>query len=102
MPSHPVTKRRSQRLVSRRPASLVVSLASKQTRLPCLVLESSKEGFRVRGSLNLRRGQTIELILDKGMPVCEQCSVVWVGKAGTKHEGEVGLETMQTFSLQSP
>jgi hypothetical protein len=27
--------------------------------------------------------------------MAEHCSVVWVGKAGTKHEGEAGLETVQ-------
>jgi PilZ domain-containing protein len=95
MTNYPVAKRRSQRLASRRPASMVVNLATQQKRTPCLVVESSKEGFRVRASLNLRRGQMIELIFDEDRAMAEHCSVVWVGKAGTKHEGEAGLETVQ-------
>jgi PilZ domain-containing protein len=85
--------RRSNRVVSKRRASLVVNLDRNQKRLPCLVLDSSKEGFRLRGSFQLRRGQLVELILEEEPPICERCSVVWVGKAGTKQEGEIGLET---------
>ena len=32
--------------------------------------------------------------LDEEMPNPQRCSVVWVGKAGSKQEGEVGLETV--------
>jgi len=95
MPSFPIPKgRRSKRVVSKRRASLVVSLDRKPQRFPCLVLDSSKEGFRLRGSFALRRGQVVELILDEEMPNPQRCSVVWVGKAGSKQEGEVGLETV--------
>jgi hypothetical protein len=95
MPSIPVRNaRRSTRIESKRRASLVINLDRKPKRLPCLVLDSSKEGFRLRGSFHLRRGQVVELILDEEMPNPQRCSVVWVGKAGSKQEGEVGLETI--------
>jgi hypothetical protein len=95
MPSIPVRNaRRSKRVVLKRRASLVINLDRKPKRLPCLVLDSSKEGFRLRGSFHLRRGQVVELILDEEMPNPQRCSVVWVGKAGSKQEGEVGLETI--------
>jgi hypothetical protein len=95
MPSFQVPKaRRSKRLVSKRRASLVINLDRKPKRLPCLVLDSSKEGFRLRGSFDLRRGQVVELILEEDMPTPERCKVVWVGKAGSKREGELGLETV--------
>jgi hypothetical protein len=96
MPSLPVVKaRRSKRVVSKRRASLVINLDRKPKRLPCLVLDSSKEGFRLRGSFHIiRRGQVVELTLDEEMPNPRRCSVVWVGKAGSKQEGEVGLETV--------
>ena len=95
MPSFQVPKaRRSNRLVSKRRASLVINLDRKPKRLPCLILDSSKEGFRLRGSFDLRRGQVVELILDEDMPSPERCSVVWVGKAGSKQDGEVGLKTL--------
>jgi hypothetical protein len=94
MDSFPVPKaRRSKRVMSKKRASLVINLDWKPKRLPCLVLDSSKEGFRLRGSFHLRCGQVVELILDENPPIFERCSVVWVGKAGSKQEGEVGLET---------
>jgi hypothetical protein len=86
--------RRSKRVVSKKRASLVINLDRKPKRLPCLVLDSSKEGFRLRGSFHLRRGQVVELILDEETLRPERCSVIWVGKTGTKQEGEVGLETI--------
>jgi hypothetical protein len=96
MPSIPVRNaRRSKRLVLKRRASLVINLERKPKRLPCLVVDSSKEGFRLRGGFHLiRRGQVVELILDEDMPNPQRCSVIWVGKAGSKQEGEVGLETI--------
>ena len=93
MLSFPVPKdRRSKRVMSKRRASVVINLDRNQKRLPCLVLDSSKEGFRLRGSFDLRRGQVVELILDENSPSSERCSVVWVGKTGSKQEGELGLE----------
>jgi hypothetical protein len=96
MHSFPVPQaRRSKRVVAKRRASLVINLDRKPERHPCLVLDSSKEGFRLRGSFDLRRGQVVELILDEEMArmACpERCSVVWVGKTGSKQEGEAGLE----------
>ena len=95
MTSFPVSRgRRSKRVMSKRRASLIINLSSNQKRLPCLILDSSKEGFRLRGSFQLRRGQVIELILDEDTTSSERCSVVWVGKAGSKQEGEVGMETV--------
>jgi len=76
MPSFSVSEgRRSKRVVSKRRASLVVNLDRQQKRLPFLVLDSSKEGFRLRGSFHVRRGQV-------------------VGKLGSEQEDEVGLETV--------
>jgi hypothetical protein len=86
--------RRSKRVMTERRATLVINLDRKPKRLPCLVLDSSKEGFRLRGSFNLRRGQMVELILDEETPSPECCSVVWVAKAGSKQESEIGLQTV--------
>jgi hypothetical protein len=87
-------RRRSTRVLSKRRGSLVINLDRNQRRLPCLLLDSSKAGFRLRGIFHLRRGQVVELILDEDPLSSERCSVVWVGKAGSKQEGEVGLETV--------
>ncbi len=94
MPSFPVPEvRHSKRVMSKKRASLVINLDRSPERLPCLVLDFSKGGFRLRGSFHLRRGQVVELILEEDPTSPERCSVVWVGKAGSKREGEVGLET---------
>ena|SRR5579864_6739018 len=86
--------RRSKRIISKARASLVVNLDRNQKRLPCLVLDSSQEGFRLRGSFHLRRGQVVEIVLDQEPLNGTRCSVVWIGKAGSRHEGEAGLETI--------
>jgi hypothetical protein len=93
MPSFPVPQgRRSKRVISKRRASLIINLDRKPKRFPCLILDSSKDGFRVRGSFDLRRGQVVEVILDEEMPSPERCRVVWVGRAGSKQHGDVGLQ----------
>ena len=95
MPSLPMPQgRRPQRSVFKERASLIINLDRGQKRLPCLVLDSSQEGFRLRGSFQLRRGQVVEVILDQDPLSAVRCSVVWIGKAGSKHEGEVGLQTV--------
>ncbi len=59
MPSlHAPGVRRSARVISKRRASLVINLDRKAKRLPCLVVDSSKEGYRLRGSFNLRQLQS--------------------------------------------
>jgi hypothetical protein len=93
MPSFPGPKsRRSKRVKSKHRGSLVIDLDRKPKRLPCLILDSSKEGFRLRGSFRLRHGQVVEIVLDDDPLRPVRCSVVWVGKAGSKQEGELGLE----------
>ena len=95
MPSVPTPEgRRSKRVMLKRRARLVVSLDCDEKRIPCLVLDLSKEGYRLRGSFHLRRGQFVEIVFDPEPFHSVRCRVVWVGKAGSKQEGEVGLETV--------
>jgi hypothetical protein len=83
-----IDRRYSKRSPGKRRASLVLDLK----RHSCLVLDSSNNGFRVRGSFHLRQGQVVEIILDEDPLNAVRCSVVWIGKAGSKLEGEMGLE----------
>ncbi len=93
MPSvSPPGGRRSKRVVLKRGASLVINLDRDQKRLPCLVLDSSKEGYRLRGSFHLKRGQLVEIVHDSEPFHSVRCRVVWVGKTRSKQDGEVGLE----------
>ena len=86
--------RSSKRTATKARASLIVASSGSQKRLPCLVVDTSKEGFRLRGAFHLRRGQVVEVILDDDPVSAVRCSVVWVGKPGTKQEGEAGLQTV--------
>lgn len=86
--------RHSKRVLSKRRASLVINLDRNQRRLPCLILDSSERGFRLGGIHNLRRGQVVELVLGEGSTSPARCRVVWIGKPGSKQEGEVGVESV--------
>lgn len=93
---HSAHVRRSIRVVAKTPASVVIDLASRPKRLPCLILERSREGFRLRLNSRLRRGQVVEVISQDDPLHIIPCRVVWVGKPGSKQEGEVGLESRLT------
>jgi hypothetical protein len=77
----------------KRRASVVVNLGSRPQRIPCLILDSSPKGFRLRGGFHLKRGQAVEVILEEELNTV-RCNVVWVGKRGSKQEGEVGLQAV--------
>ena len=89
MPSVPIPAgRRSKRIATKQRASLVINTGGKQT---CLIVDKSQEGFRLRGSFRLRRGQLVEIIVDDKPTEPVQCEVVWIGKARSGHEWEAGL-----------
>lgn len=95
MPSFSIPEgRRFKRILTKQRASMVVNLDRNRKKLPCLVLDSSKDGFRLRGTFHLRRGQTIEVVLDANPRYAVRCDIVWVGKPGSKEEGEVGVQTV--------
>ena len=87
--------RRSKRVTLKKRASLiVVNFKGHLERFPCVVLDKSQGGFRVRVSSRLRRGQAVEVVLDEDPPDSVRCSVIWTGKPGSKQEGEAGLQTV--------
>jgi hypothetical protein len=87
-------RRRLKRIASKKRASLIAKLGMLEERRSCLVLDSSLDGFRLRGTVRLKRGQRVEVILDEDPLDPVWCSVVWVSGAGSGHEGEMGLETV--------
>ena len=86
--------RRSKRIVTKKGASVVVNLGSQPQRIPCLIVDRSTEGFRVRGGFRLKRGQVVEVIPSEDELQSIRCSVVWIGKPGSKQEGEIGLKAV--------
>jgi hypothetical protein len=86
--------RRSKRVVTKKGASVVVNLGSQPQRIPCLIVDRSTDGFRLRGGFRLKRGQLVEVIPSEDELHSIRCSVVWIGKPGSKQEGEVGLKAV--------
>lgn len=92
LPAH--EGRRSKRIVMRKGASVVVNLGSHPHRVPCLIVDRSPEGFRLRGGFRLKRGQVVEVIPGDDELNAIRCSVVWIGRPGSKQEGEIGLKAV--------
>src|SRR3977135_1180616 len=86
--------RRSTRIVLKKSASLVVNLEGIPKRLPCLIVDSSPEGFRLVGTFRLRRGQVVEIIPEEDPLNVSRCHVIWIGKPGSKQEGQLGLQLL--------
>lgn len=85
--------RGSKRVATRKGASLIVNLGRIPQRVPCLMIDRSREGFRLRGSFRLRLGQVVEVLPSDELRSIRR-NVVWVGKPGSKQEGEVGLQAL--------
>jgi len=93
MPTPPVPEgRRNKRLPLKKRASLIFNHHGSQTRMPCLVLDATEVGFRLRVNCQLRPGQALELVLDEDPLSAMRCKVVWSGKIGSKQAGEIGVE----------
>ena len=93
MPTFPIPEgRRLKRTAAKKRASLVLKHGRQHERIPCLILDSSPGGFRLRGTAQFKRRQIVEVILDEDPSNVLHCSVIWVGKPGSKNEGEVGLQ----------
>jgi PilZ domain len=88
MPDSPASeRRRSKRIVTKKRGSLLVNLKGRVERFPCVVVDRSQDGFRLRGSFQLRRGQAVEVTFDDDL-LTVRCQVRWV------REGEAGLATV--------
>jgi len=46
------------------------------------------------GALRLKRGQVVEIIPDEDPLNSSKCQVIWIGKPGSKEEGQVGLQLL--------
>ena len=85
--------RRSIRVVAKMRANLIIANGGVQRMLPCLIVDKSREGFRLRGDFRLRRGQVVELVVEDPVDSVK-CEVIWIGKPGSQQAGEAGLQTV--------
>jgi hypothetical protein len=90
----PYKNRRSKRIILKKSASLVVNPERIPKRLPCLIVDSSAEGFRLIATFRLKRGEVVEIIPDEDPLNISKCHVIWIGKPGSKQEGQVGLQLL--------
>jgi PilZ domain len=89
---HP-DSRRSKRVALKTRGSLVVTNDYENPRrLPCLIVDASQWGFRVRVAARLRRGQVVEVVSDDDPLTSVGCRVAWVGKTESNEQGEAGLQ----------
>jgi hypothetical protein len=87
-------KRSSERHLTKRQASLIMNFRGRLQRHPCLIVDISRGGYRLRGNFQVKRGQLVEVIPKDDPLSVAQCSVIWVGRQGTAQRGQAGLEAM--------
>lgn len=92
LPNHEV--RRLKRIAVKKRASLVLKHGRHEERIPCLVVDSSQGGFKLRVTSRLKRGHVVEVVLEEDPLIAVPCSVIWVGKPGSKYAGEAGLQNL--------
>jgi len=89
--------RQSKRVPTKIRGSLVVTPDYENLRcVPCLIIDVSPSGFRLRASGKLRPGQVVEVVSDSDPLTSVECRVIWVGKAGSKEQGEAGCKLCKT------
>jgi len=86
--------RRSERTPLQIPACVVLDLNRNPNRIPCIIVDLTTKGFKLRGNLNLSRGQVVQVILDHQPQISFHSRVVWIGQANSEREGEFGLEVV--------
>ena len=89
----PHKNRQSKRIVLKRGASLVVNLERIPKRLPASYSIARQRGS-VMGTFRLKRGQVVEIMPDDDPLNLSKCHVIWIGKPGSMHEGQAGLQLL--------
>jgi hypothetical protein len=92
LPIRNVSERRQlTRKTAKQRASLIIDHGRQAERIPCVILDSSQDGFKIGGASCLKRGEPVELIPDEHASNTVPCRVRWVGRPGSQHGGEAGL-----------
>ena len=87
-----IENRQFARLLSKKSGSLVITRDYEHAqRFPCLIVDASSVGFKLRVDLKLKRRQLVELIFNDDPFTAVRCKVIWVGNIGSKEQGAVGL-----------
>lgn len=93
-----IDQRQFDRLPSKKRGSLVITPEYEHAqRFPCLIIDASPVGFKLRVGVRLRRGQLVEVIANDDPFTAVPCTVIWVGDPGSKQQGVVGLRVPGTM-----
>jgi len=90
-------RRRSQRLTTKLRARLSVR-GLFWARHKVFIVNYSMIGLRVRAETDLTSGQIVRVASETNPAQPVVCRVVWVGRAGSPHEGEAGLAFLDLLS----
>jgi hypothetical protein len=80
-----------KRIITKKHARLVVN----QTMLPCLVIDISQGGFRLRGSFKLTHGQLVQIILDDTPLQLSNAKLYGSGTKGQSRHGKRGYAPLE-------
>jgi hypothetical protein len=92
------SSRRWERALLEIPVTLLVELKARLSKYSCLSVDLSQGGLRVRTHIMLEPKQTLKVVpyvLSDGSVYVVRSRVVWVGDAGSRLEGQSGLEFLE-------
>jgi hypothetical protein len=84
-------RRRSRRVTARLRAKLSARGRLFWARRKAFIVEYSMLGLRVRSEAGLTSGQVVRVASETNPAQPTVCRVVWVGRVGSRNEGEAGL-----------
>jgi hypothetical protein len=92
-------QRRSERMRARIPVTLLIAAKGAQVMHEAFIVDFSRLGARVKGrnyTLPLLPAQEVIIIPSEGPGYSLPSRVVWIGSTGSGHEGEAGLEFLES------
>jgi hypothetical protein len=84
--------RRSTRSAAKAHVSLAINAQSHCEKLPCLIVDISEEGLRIRGNFGLKPGLVVGITPSEIPKLMTRCRVVWVSEPGP--DQETGLQVL--------
>jgi hypothetical protein len=91
--SHP---RRLRRIPAQLPIKLVLSSLFTKSACDALTLDISQAGARVRASVPLSPGQSVQVVPNEGIERAIPGRIVWVSRLFAGPHAEAGIEFLQT------
>jgi hypothetical protein len=88
--------RRLRRIPAQLPIKLVLGSLFTKSACDALTLDISQAGARVRASVPLSPGQSVQVVPSEGIKRAIPGRIVWVSRLFAAPHGEAGIEFLQT------